>query len=293
MKVFLKVSDAGSFSDAARQLHMSRPAVTRAISFLEGVVGAQLFLRTTRSVKLTGSGRHYLEDCRRILLDIEEADAAAGGSYATPSGVLSVTAPVLFGQYYVLPIVTNFLQRHESVVGRVLLFDRVVNLLEEGIDVAVRIGHLPDSSYHAVKVGLVHRVVCGAPSYFERHGRPRTPEDLTHHTIIATTSSSAPIDWRFGQDNKPAVGFHPRLFCNTVDASISAAVSGWGLTRALSYQIAEPVEDGSLVTVLDEFEQEALPIHVLHSEGRRVSGKTRAFVEFAVESLRSNTAINR
>lgn len=292
MKVLVKAADAGSFADAARQLHMSPPAVTRAVAFLETVVGERLFLRSTRSIKLTGPGRHYVEDCRRILADIEEADAAAGGSHATPSGVLTVTAPVLFGQYYVVPIVTDFLSQHQSVVGRVLLFDRIVNLIEEAIDVAVRIGHLPDSSYNSIKVGTVRRVVCGAPSYFERHGVPKTPSDLSHHTIIATTSSSAPVDWRFAQGGKSAVGFHPRLYCNTVDASISAALNGWGLTRVLSYQIAKPVVDSLLMTVLDEFEDETLPIHVVHPEGRRVSAKTRAFVDFAVEALRSNSAVH-
>ncbi len=163
MKVLVKVADVGSFAAAARQLHMSPPVVTRAIAFLEEVTGARLFLRSTRSVKLTAQGRHYVEDCRRILSDIDEAEASAGGSYATPSGMLTVTAPMLFGQYYIMPIVTAFLALHPAVIGRVLLFDRIVNLVEEGIDVAIRIGHLPDSSYNAVKVGTVRRVVWAHP----------------------------------------------------------------------------------------------------------------------------------
>ncbi|MDE1995233.1 MAG: LysR family transcriptional regulator, partial [Rhizobiaceae bacterium] len=235
----------------------------------------------------TAPGRHYVEDCRRILGDIDEAEASAGGSYATPSGVLTVTAPVLFGQYHLMPVMTEFLAQHPAVVGRVLFFDRMVNLVEEGIDVAVRIGQLPDSSYSAIKVGSVRRVVCGAPSYFERHGVPRTPADLAAHTLIANTNSSAPVDWRFGPEAKSAIAFHPRLFCNTNEASISAAMSGWGLTRTLSYQIDKPVADGRLRTILEEFEPEPLPIHVVHTEGRYVSAKTRAFVDFAVDRLRA------
>lgn len=285
MKVLVKVADTASFAEAARQLHMSPPAVTRAIAYLEAATGARLFIRSTRSVKLTASGSRYIEDCRRILADIDEAEASAGGSHATPSGVLTITAPVLFGQIHVTPIVTEFLALQSEVTGRVLLFDRIVSLVEEGIDVAVRIGRLPDSEQTAIKVGSVRRVVCGTRAYFERHGRPERPADLSSHTIVVNTGSSAPLDWHFGGDGA-AVTLHPRLFCNTVDASIAAAMSGWGLARVLSYQIARHVAAGQLEIVLEAYEQEPLPIHVMHTEGRHVSAKTRAFVDFAVERLR-------
>jgi DNA-binding transcriptional LysR family regulator len=286
MKILVKAADVGSFADAARQLNMSPPAVTRAIAFLEEITGARLFIRTTRSVRLTAAGRIYVEDCRRILTAIDEAEASAGGSHATPSGVLTVTAPVLFGQIYVMPIMLQFLREHPAVTGRVLLFDRVVHLVEEGIDVAIRIGPLPDSDYIATRIGSVRRVVCGAPAYFEKHGTPLTPDDLAQHTIVVNTGSSAPLDWRFGSDTQP-VSLYPRLFCNTVEASVSAAVSGWGLARVLSYQIAPAIADGRLKLVLEAYEQEPLPIHVMHPEGRQVSAKTRAFVDFAVERLRA------
>ena len=172
MRVFVKVADAGGFAGAARQLGMSPPAVTRAIAALEETIGTRLLVRTTRSVKLTEAGGHYLEDCRRILSDITEAEAAAAGSYATPTGTLTVTAPVLFGQIYVMPILTEYLDRHPAVTGRVLLLDRLTNLIDEGMDVAVRIGHLPDSGYSAVRVGSVRRVVCGSPAYLAKHGAP-------------------------------------------------------------------------------------------------------------------------
>jgi len=288
MRVVVKVADTGSFAQAARALHMSPPAVTRAIAYLEELTGARLFLRSTRSVKLTAPGSRYVEDCRRILADIDEAEASAGGSHATPSGLLTVTAPVLFGQIYVMPILTSFLTRHPAVTGRALLLDRVVNLMEEGIDVALRIGHLPDSGYSAIKVGSVRRVICGAPSYFENHPVPQVPADLAGHTIIANTGSSAPLDWRFAQRPEVGVTLHPRLFCNTNDASISTAISGWGLASALSYQVASAVGDGRLRIVLAGYEEPPVPIHVMHAEGRHVSAKTRAFVDFLVSELRAN-----
>jgi DNA-binding transcriptional LysR family regulator len=288
MRVLVKVADTGSFAQGARALNMSPPAVTRAIAYLEDLTGARLFLRSTRSVKLTAPGSRYVEDCRRILADIDEAEASAGGSHATPSGLLTVTAPVLFGQIYVMPVLTSFLTLHPAVTGRALLLDRVVNLMEEGIDVALRIGQLPDSGYRAIKVGSVRRVICGAPSYFEAHPLPQVPADLVGHTIIANTGSSAPQDWRFSDGGKSSVTLHPRLFCNTVDASISAALSGWGLASALSYQVASAVSDGRLDIVLADYEEPPIPIHVMHAEGRHISAKTRAFVDFLVAELRAN-----
>lgn len=175
MRIFVKVADTESFAAAGRQLHMSASAVTRSIAALEDIIGARLFIRTTRSVKLTEPGKRYLQDCKRILADIAEAEAAAAGSYAAPSGTLSVTASVLFGQMYVLPIMHEYLKRYPAVNGRVLFVDRQVNLIDEGIDVAVRIGRLQDSGFSAVQVGTVRRVVCGSPAYFQQHGVPKTP----------------------------------------------------------------------------------------------------------------------
>ncbi|HTO29724.1 MAG TPA: LysR family transcriptional regulator [Pararhizobium sp.] len=288
MRVLVKVADSGNFARAARDLNMSPPAVTRAIAHLENLTGARLFLRSTRSVKPTAAGSRYIEDCRRILTDINEAEASAGGSHATPSGLLTVTAPVLFGQIYIMPLVTSFLTRHPAVTGRVLLLDRVVNLLEEGIDVALRIGHLPDSGFSAIRVGSVRRVICGAPSYFERCSIPKVPADLIDHTVIASTGSSAPIDWRFGQNPRAGFSLQPRLFCNTGEAAISAAVSGWGVASALSYQVAPAISEGRLQIVLADHEEPAIPIHVMHAEGRHISAKTRAFVDHLVGHLRAD-----
>jgi DNA-binding transcriptional LysR family regulator len=292
MQVFVKVADGGGFAEAARQLNMSASVVTRAIASLEEAIGTRLLTRTTRSVKLTEAGGRYLEDCRRILMDIQETEAAAAGSYATPTGTLTVTASVLFGQIYVLPILTEYLQLYLNVVGRALFLDRITNIIDEGIDVAIRIGHLTDSSYSAVRVGSVRRVICGAPDYFENHGVPSAPSDLTNHRIISVTSAWTSLDWHFGQEGGKSVRVSPKLFCNTNEAAINAAISGWGLTRVLSYQVGPALVDGKLRTVLSDFEEEPLPIHVVHPEGRRASAKVRAFVDLAVGRLRANRLIN-
>ncbi len=292
MKVFLKVAEGGGFAEAARQLDMSPPAVTRAVASLEEAIGARLFIRTTRAVKLTDAGSRYFQDCRRILADIEEAEAAAAGSFVTPSGTLTVTASVMFGRMYVLPVLMDYLQRNPAVTGRALFFDRVTNLVEEGIDVAIRIGHLPDSSLRATPVGSVRRVVCGAPAYFEKHGVPHHPSDLARHAIVATTAAWTSLEWRFGSDSALAVPVRPRLFCNTNEAAIDAAAGGWGLTRLLSYQVAPLLVQGRLQAVLSDFEEPPMPVHVVHSEGRHAAAKVRSFVDFAIASLRANTLIN-
>lgn len=292
MQVFVRVAETSGFAEAARQLHMSPPAVTRAVAALEDIIGTRLLTRTTRSVKLTEAGGRYFEDCRRILAEIVEAEAAAAGSYSTPTGVLSVTSSVLFGQGYILPILTDFLDANPGVSARALFLDRVVNIVDEGVDVAIRIGHLPDSSYSAIRVGTVRRVVCGAPCYFEQHGVPTRPADLAKHRIIAATSAFSALDWRFGSDEKTVVTVNPRLSCSTYESVIAAALSGWGLARPLSYQIGAALVAGTLQTVLSEFEPEPLPIHVVHPDGRRASAKVRAFVDLTVDRLRANRLIN-
>jgi DNA-binding transcriptional LysR family regulator len=292
MQAFVKVAETGSFSKAGRMLRMSPPSVTRIIAGLEQAIGSKLLTRTTRSVKLTEAGTRYFEDCRRILADMAEAEASAAGSYATPTGTLTVSAPVLFGQIYVMPLLIDYLDRHPAVTGRALLLDRITNIVEEGIDVAVRIGRLPDSGNIAVRVGEVRRMVCGSPAYLEKHGMPKVPAELAAHKLIAPISAWISTEWRFGRDQKTSVTVRPRLFCNTNEAAISAAIGGWGLTRVLSYQIGPALADGRLIGILTDFEEEPLPIHVVHREGRQVSAKVRSFVDFAVETLRSNALIN-
>ena len=290
MKIFVKVAETESFAAAARQLHISAPVVTRAIAALEEIIGTRLFIRTTRTVKLTEPGLRYLNDCRTILTSIEEAEAAAAGSYATPSGLLSIIASVLFGQKFVLPVITDYLDAWPTMRARSLFVDRQVNIIEEGIDVAVRIGHLPDSGLTATKVGTVRRVVCASPDYLEKYGTPLTPADLKNHRIASSASAWASPEWRFAGEQRVMV--NAALQCNNNESSIATAKAGWGLTRVLDYQIAPALREGELQIVLSDYELEPLPIHVVHTEGRHASAKVRTFVDLIVARLRANPLLN-
>ncbi len=292
MRIFVRVVEAQSFAAAARELGSSPPAVTRAVAFLEEITGARLLTRTTRSVTLTEPGANYYDDCKRLLADLEEAEAAAGGAYARPSGTLTITAPVLFGQMYIFPVMTEFLDLYPEVRGRVLLFDRIVNIVEEGIDLAIRIGHMADTSMSAIKVGTVRRIICGSPDYFARCGRPQGPADIGTHRVVASTGSSAPLDWQFGGDQNIRLSVNARLQTNSIEAARKAAIDGWGLVRMLSYQAVPFIENGSLEVVLSAYEPEPLPIHIVHPEGRHAPAKVRAFIDLAVDRLRSDKRIN-
>jgi DNA-binding transcriptional LysR family regulator len=293
IQTFVKVAECGGFAAAARDLAMSPPAVTRAVAMLEDRLGARLFIRTTRSVRLTEAGARFLEDGRRLLLDLEEAEEAAVGSHAAPRGDLRITAPVLFGRLFVTPILTGFLDQYPLVSCQTLFLDRMVNLIDEGLDAAIRIGELPDSSLTAMRVGSVRRTVFAAPAYIKSHGRPKRPEELKDHRLIQSLATGASQDWPFRENGKPLTIRAPsRLSMNTNDAVIEAALQGWGIARLLSYQIAPHIADGSLQTILDDFESPAMPIHIVHQEGRMVSAKVRAFVDFMAERLRADPALS-
>ncbi|GAB6842826.1 DNA-binding transcriptional LysR family regulator [Methylorubrum rhodinum] len=292
MRVFVRVAESGGFAGAARALNMSPPAVTRAVAALEARIGARLLTRTTRRVALTEAGARYLEDCRRILAEIEEAEAVAAGAMAIPTGTLTVTAPVQFGRLYVLPVISEYLDRHPAVAARALFLDRVIDLVEEGADVALRIGPLPDSGLSAIRVGSVRAVVCAAPAYLERHARPQAPGDLTAHAIIGRSDQAAVAEWRFGAERRLAVPVRPRLVCNTIDGALAAALDGRGIVRLLSYQVAPALAEGRLVRLLEAHEGPPMPVHVVSPEGRRAPAKVRAFVELAVERLRGDPRVN-
>ena len=286
MRVFVKVAETQSFARTARELHLSAPAVTRMVAGLEDLIGVRLLVRTTRSVKPTEAGVRYLQDCRRILDEIAEAELAAAGHQAKPSGTLAITAPVLFGQLHVLPLVLEFLGRHPQMRVRTLFVDRQVNLLDEGLDVALRIGQLPDSGFTAIQVGRMRRVVCASPAYLEAQGTPTTPAALRDHRILASQGAWASPEWRFARGQRVVVD--PLLQCNTNEAAITAAKAGWGLTRALHYQIAPALAEGALRIVLEDHEDSPLPVHLVYPEGRQAAAKVRAFVELAVARLRSD-----
>lgn len=293
MTTFVAVVDSGGFASAARKLNQSPPVVTRAVAELEERLGLRLLTRTTRVVRVTDAGARFAEDCRRILADIEAAETTATGTHDAPRGTLTITAPVLFGQLYVTPILVSYLQQFAQVEASCLFLDRVVNVVEEGIDVAVRIGELPDSSLQATRVGRVRRVLVAAPAYLAAHGVPRRPEDLAEHTIVSAAGVTPASEWRFNDAGKPLLQrVQPRLRTTTNDSAIAAAVAGLGLTRLLSYQVAEHVRSGALQLVLEDFETAPLPVHVVHHEGRRATRKVRAFVDLAVERLRADPALN-
>lgn len=289
IQTFIKVADTGGFSIAARVLNMSPPAVTRAISSLEDQLGTLLFVRTTRSVRLTESGQRFLEDSRRILLDLQEAEEAAIGSHATPRGELRITAPALFGKMFVTPILGEFLNLHPHVNATTLYLDRVVNLMDEGLDIAIRIGNLPDSSLTAVRCGTVRQVAFASPGYVKQNGLPKHPDDLSGHKLIQAMALSASNEWTFMEEGAPySVRIDPRVRMNTNDAVIEMALNGWGISRLLSYQVAPYFTEGRLQHVLQEYELPAMPIHVVHQEGRMVSAKIRAFVDFMATRLRAH-----
>jgi len=290
MQVFVAVAETEGFSAGARRLNISAPVVTRAIADLETRLGVTLLSRTTRYVRVTDAGRRYLDDSKRILDELADADESAVGINGEPSGQIDITAPGLFGRLYVLPGVVDYLNRYPKMEVSTLFIDRVVNLLEEGIDVGVRIGELPDSGMRAIRVGTVHRVVCGAPEYLERMGIPQHPEELLQHTIVSSRTVNLTNEWKFGQDK--AVRVSPRLVTNTNEAAIDAAIDGFGIVRQYSYQVAQAVADGRLNILLIDYQSNPLPINILHSEGRHASAKIRSFVDLMVERLRSDSALS-
>lgn len=288
MKVFVAVGELESFAGAARRLAISPAAVTRAVTALEAQLGVKLLLRTTRSVRLTEAGGRYLEDTRHILASIIEANEAAAGINAAPKGDLAVTAPILFGKKFVMPCIVRYLQQYPEVDVSAYFLDRVVNLVEEGMDVAVRIGQLPDSGLKALRVGSMRRLLCASPDYLERHGTPRHPSELQGHAIIAAGTLSPRTDWRFGAIDDPTlIRMKPRLTVTSNDAAIAAASAGLGIARLLSYQVADELAAGRLQVILAEYEEAPWPIHVLHRESKYGSTKVRTFIDMLAEHLRA------
>ena len=291
INIFVAVVDTGGFAGAARKLGISPPVVTRAINDLEAHLGVRLLTRTTRVVRVTEAGASYADDCRVIMAQLTEADAAAGGLHAVPRGRLTVTAPVGFGALYVTPVVTEYLSRYPDVNVSCWFVDRVVNMLDEGVDIGVRIGELPNSSMQAIRVGTMRLLVCAAPDYLDRHGEPKSPEDLQSHVVIAASGATSTSEWRISTKGAPGVvKLHPRLIATTADTAIAAALTGFGLTNVLAYKVDTHLREGRLKTVLSDFEPPALPVHVLHREGRHASQKARTFIDLAVERLRPRLA---
>jgi DNA-binding transcriptional LysR family regulator len=287
MAVLLAAVEAGSLSAAGRTLGMPLATVSRKVSELETHVKARLLSRSTRKLILTDAGRDYVVACKRILEDVNEAERAASGEYSAPRGELIVTAPIVFGRLHVLPVTTEFLAAYPEVVVRLVLGDRVVNLLEDQVDLAVRIGELPDSSLIATRVGTIRRVVCGSPAYFAEHGVPESPDALSAHKCVTFAALMSPDSWVFKVDGVDmSVPVHSRLIVNTAEAAIDAAISGVGVTRVLSYQIDQPSRAGLLDITLRDFEPAPLPVSLVYAGQSRLPLKLRAFLDFAAPRLR-------
>lgn len=285
MSTFVAVADLRGFAPAARRLGLSRPAVTRLVAALEARLGTRLLQRTTRTVKLTDAGARYLERARRILSEVSEAESLAQADRSEPTGRFVVTAPSVFGRLHVAPLMCAYLARYPAVVGELLLADRLVNLVEEGVDLAVRIGQLADSSLVARLVGHTRRVVVGAPGYLERRGTPRRPEDLSRHDVIQLSALTPLAEWHFTRGGKEVrVPLAPRFVTNSADAAIGHAELGGGLTMVLAYQVAPAVGSGRLRVVLPGFEPPPPPIHLVYPSSRLLSAKVRALADLVAKT---------
>ncbi|VVE37051.1 LysR family transcriptional regulator [Pandoraea cepalis] len=288
MSILIAVVDAGSLSAAARRLGMPLATVSRKVGDLEAHLKTRLLHRTTRQLSLTEAGSSYVAACRRILEEVGEAERAATGEYATPKGELVLTAPVVFGRLHVLPVVAQFLAQYPEIDINLVLTDRVVHLMDEHADVALRIGDLPDSTLVATGIGEVRRVICGSPGYFGVHGVPSTPGDLSGHACITFEVLASRRAWVFGAGRgEQSVPIRSRLTVNTAEAAISAAVLGVGLVRVLSYQVAQALQDDTLRVVLDNFEAAPLPVYLVHKGQAPLPLKLRAFLDFATPRLRA------
>lgn len=291
MSIFIAVADAGSLTAAARRLGMPLATVSRKVAELESHLNTRLLHRTTRQLSLTEAGSSYEAACRRILEDIGEAERAATGENAAPKGELVVTAPVVFGRLHVVPVIAEFLAHYPEINISLMLTDRVVHLMEEHGDVALRIGDLPDSSLMATQVGKVRRVVCASPSYLSNRGIPTTPDDLVGHDCITFEVLESKRAWVFGSGRaQVSVPVRARLAVNTAEAAIAASALGVGLIRVLSYQVEDAVRGDALRVVLESFESEPLPVSLVHKGQTPLPLKLRAFLDFVAPRLRIRTS---
>ncbi|HVY87939.1 MAG TPA: LysR family transcriptional regulator [Hyphomonadaceae bacterium] len=288
MNVLIAAVEAGSLSAASRRLRSPLATVSRKVSDLEAYVGARLVTRTNRKLVLTDAGRGYIEAARRILEHVNEAERAAAGEYAAPRGDLTISAPVAFGRMHVLPVVETFLARHADINVRLLLLDRTVNMLEEHVDLAVRIAPLPDSNLIATRVGSIRHVVCASPAYLKQHGTPRSLDDLARHACITFDGLGPAKAWRFAERD---IAVRPRLSVNTAEAVVQAAVSGVGLARVMSYQAADAVKTGKLKLLLRSHEPEPWPVSLIYPDQGMLPLKVRAFLDWAAPRLRKSLAV--
>lgn len=292
MQMFEALSERPSLASAARRLDVSGPTVVRAIARLEARLGVPLLVRSTRGVALTDAGAAFMADCSRILKGVEEAEASAKGLHVEAQGNLKVLLPLLFSRYVMTSMLANYMSMYPQVRVFAQYHDRFPNMNDEGLDVAVLIGNLPNSSLIARPVGHVRSIVCGSPGYLATQGEPQTPEDLKHHRLVATQAYRDKVQWDFHQEGElNPIKARTRLSCATVQAAIDATAHGAGLMRCLSYPLYDYLNRGQLRRVLQPYELPALPVHVVYREGRKASMRVRSFVDFIVEGLREHPAM--
>jgi DNA-binding transcriptional LysR family regulator len=292
MSILVSSADTGSFSAAGRQLRVPLPTISRKVAELEAHLNTQLLVRSTRKLSLTEAGAAYVEACRRILEHVDEAETQASGEYTVPRGTLVMTAPIVFGRLHVVPVVSEFLANFPQINVQLTLSDQTLSLVDEHIDVAVRVGALPDSALVATKVGEIRRVVCASPDYLAAHGTPRAPDDLPDHMCVTFTGLASGATWVFNPREGASKGVRPlcRLKINTAESAIDAAIAGVGLTNVLSYQVARCVSEGKLKVVLRDYEPDPVPVHLVHASHALAPLKMRRFMEFAAPRLRRSLA---
>jgi len=288
MSILVQAIEAGSLSAAARQLGIPLTTVSRNVSELEAHLKTRLLNRSSRKLSLTDAGRSYVAACKQILENVSEAERGASGEYSAPKGNLNITAPIVFGRLHIVPIVAEFLKAYPNIDIRMVLADGVANLLEDRVDLAIRIASLPDSSLVATRVGSIRRVVCGSPGYFAERGIPKNPHDVSTHDCITRDGQTFENSWTFtaGKSNT-TIAIHARFIVNTAEAAIDAAVAGAGITRVLSYQVVDAVRAGTLVMVLEDFEPEPMPVSLVYAAQGLLPLKLRAFIDFAVPRLKA------
>jgi DNA-binding transcriptional LysR family regulator len=288
MSLLLSVIEAGSLSAASRKLRIPLPSVSRKISELESHLGVQLLIRTTRSLELTESGRAYAGECARILEDIEEMEKKATGEYNAPKGSLFITAPIVFGRLFILPTLTDFLKVYPDIDAQLKLTDRMVDIVDERVDLAIRIGELEDSSMLSARIGIVREAICASPTYLKSRGTPKTPKELAGHDCVSIESIGSSTAWDFPTSRGyTSVPIHSRLTVSHVEAGLDAAVAGIGITRALSYQVDILEKSGKLKSILKDFVPQGWPVQMIHRGGRNIPLKLRAFLDFSLPRLRA------
>lgn len=289
MQAFVAVVESGGFSAASRKLGMPLATVSRKVSELEDKLGAQLLVRSTRSLALTGTGEDYFATCKRLLDELAEAERQVTGEYRAPMGSLVVSAPLTFGPLFLTPLIVDFLRAYPDVDIELRLSQTVPNMLDDQIDVAFRIGDLADSAAKAIRIGAVRNVITASPAYIAEHGSPRTPGELVDHDCVCLAVSHPPDQWLLaggtGADHHPVRG---RLVVTTADAAIEAAVAGLGITQLLCFQVAKAIDEGRLKLLLRDHEPAPLPIHLVYPARRLVPLKLRAFIDFATPRLKTS-----